>query len=48
MESLLGFITSLCLSLSVGFGCFHSTHEPGTENGLLPRRPLHAEQDETG
>lgn len=37
------------LSVPLGFGCFHpSTHVSGDEERLLPGKPLHAQQSETG
>lgn len=41
--------TSSVLCVPVGFGCFHpSTHVSGDEDGLLPGKPLLAQQSETG
>lgn len=37
------------MCVAVGFGCFHpSAHVSGDEDGLLPGKPLHAQQNETG
>lgn len=41
--------TPALFCVPAGFGCFHpSTHVSGDEDGLLPGKPLHAQQSETG
>lgn len=42
-------LTDSVMHVVVGFGCFHpSTHVSGDEDGLLPGKPFHAQQNETG
>ena len=43
------FRHQLCFVSLLGSGCFHPcTHVSGDEDGLLPGKPLHAQQSETG